>query len=193
MPWKMPSQTCSVGTGRERGCSTPSIPLCVLPGDAKPRAGAPHGATSSFLPGGARGAPCPTPSTQQQQFPIQKGWGLYLQGHVCTTHHQDLGTAHSLGSLQDFSPACLGSRRSRDSAGEILSSVVSQDGLAERLRQGHSWGSGRHQTFPRQLAEPEQGCRMGMQLHSDLCSGSWSKGVRADGLQNHSKPPGSPR
>lgn len=62
-------------------------------------------AASSLLRAGARGAPCRAVPAQltagSQQFPIQSP-RIMPAGFVCSTHHQDLGTAWGTRSLQLF-------------------------------------------------------------------------------------------
>lgn len=90
-------------------------------------------AASSLLRAGARGAPCRAVPAQLtahgcNNSPFSRP-GSCLQGYVCSTHHQDLGTAWGMRSLQVFfCTGCLGSSPSADSTGEILSSAVSQHG-----------------------------------------------------------------
>lgn len=92
-------------------------------------------------------------------------------------HHSSPGPGNSTGPRVPpgfFSLPAWEASQCRDSAGEILSSVGSRDGPAERLRQGHSCGSGRHQMFPRQLAEAEPCSGVGHTV--PFAVGPWSKG-----------------
>lgn len=169
---KSSSQPCSVRTERERGCCTPSIPLCVpwcVPWRCwfTPQC-------YQQLSAGRRGAPCPAPSTVTT-IPHSEGMRTVPAG--ARHHHSSPGPGNSTGPRVPpgfFSLPAWEASQCRDSAGEILSSVGSRDGPAERLRQGHSCGSGRHQMFPRQLAEAEPCCGVGHTV--PFAVGPWSKG-----------------
>lgn len=134
------------------------------------------------------------PSSQHTVTTIPHSEGMRTVPAGARHHHSSPGPGNSTEPRVPpgfFSLPAWEASQCRDSAGEILSSVGSRDGPAERLRQGHSCGSGRHQMFPRQLAEAEPCCGVGHTV--PFAVGLGAKRVRAGGLQNHIKPPGSPR
>lgn len=99
-----------------------------------------------------RGERSSFPSSQHAvaTIPHSEGVKMYLQGHVCTTHHWDLGTAQSLGSLQGFFP-CLPGKQFRAEA------VLERSCHQRCHRMGWQSSSGRDTAGAREDARRSQG------------------------------------